>query len=45
MIFLSDTVSNFPLSPVYSSSDDIVEAILAMEDEVQSCEVISMNVL
>lgn len=28
-----------------SSSDDVVEAILAMEDEVQSCEVISMNVL
>lgn len=30
---------------VANSSDDIVEAILAMEDEVQSCEVISMNVL
>lgn len=28
-----------------SSSDDVIEAILAMEDEVQSCEVISMNVL
>lgn len=28
-----------------SSSDDVVEAILAMEDEVQSCEVMSMNVL
>lgn len=30
---------------VANSSDDVVEAILAMEDEVQSCEVISMNVL
>jgi elongation factor 1-beta len=28
-----------------NSSDDVVEAILEMEDEVQSCEVISMNVL
>jgi elongation factor 1-beta len=30
---------------VNNSSDDVVEAILAMEDEVQSCEVTSMNVL
>lgn len=30
---------------VANSSDDVVDAILAMEDEVQSCEVISMNVL
>lgn len=30
---------------VANSSDDVVEAILAMEDEVQSCEVVSMNVL
>lgn len=30
---------------VKNSSDDVVEAILAMEDEVQSCEVTSMNVL
>jgi elongation factor 1-beta len=30
---------------VSNSSDDVVDAILAMEDEVQSCEVISMNVL
>lgn len=30
---------------VNNSSDDIVEAIEAMEDEVQSCEVTSMNVL
>ena len=28
-----------------NSSDDVVEAIEAMEDEVQSVEVISMNVL
>ena len=30
---------------VNNSSDDVVDAILAMEDEVQSCEVTSMNVL
>jgi elongation factor 1-beta len=30
---------------VNNSSDDVVEAILAMEDEVQSCEVTSMSVL
>jgi len=30
---------------VNNSSDDVVDAILAMEDEVQSCEVLSMNVL
>ena len=30
---------------VNNSSDDVVEAIQAMEDEVQSCEVMSMNVL
>ena len=30
---------------VKNSSDDVVDAILAMEDEVQSCEVTSMNVL
>ena len=30
---------------VSNSSDDVVDAILAMEDEVQSCEVTSMNVL
>lgn len=30
---------------VANSSDDVVDAILAMEDEVQSCEVVSMNVL
>jgi elongation factor 1-beta len=30
---------------VANSSDDIVEAILEMEDEVQSAEVLSMNVL
>merc|ERR1712176_1064460 len=30
---------------VNNSSDDVVEAIEAMEDEVQSCEVTSMNVL
>jgi elongation factor 1-beta len=28
-----------------NSSDDVIEAILEMEDEVQSCEVITMNVL
>jgi elongation factor 1-beta len=28
-----------------NSSDDVVEKILEMEDEVQSCEVVSMNVL
>jgi translation elongation factor EF-1beta len=28
-----------------NSSDDVVDKILEMEDEVQSCEVISMNVL
>jgi translation elongation factor EF-1beta/ribosomal protein L12E/L44/L45/RPP1/RPP2 len=28
-----------------NSSDDVVEKILEMEDEVQSCEVITMNVL
>jgi elongation factor 1-beta len=28
-----------------NSSDDVIEKILEMEDEVQSCEVISMNVL
>jgi elongation factor 1-beta len=28
-----------------NSSDDVIEAILDMEDEVQSCEVITMNVL
>jgi elongation factor 1-beta len=37
--------SNDGLSFHCSSSDDVVEAILAMEDEVQSCEVMSMNVL
>jgi translation elongation factor EF-1beta len=30
---------------VANSSDDVVDAILAMEDEVQSCEVLSMSVL
>ena len=30
---------------VNNSSDDVVDAILAMEDEVQSCEVTSMSVL
>lgn len=30
---------------VANSSDDDIDAILAMEDEVQSCEVTSMNVL
>lgn len=30
---------------VNNSSDDVVDEILAMEDEVQSCEVTSMNVL
>jgi translation elongation factor EF-1beta len=30
---------------VSNSSDDVVDAILALEDEVQSCEVTSMNVL
>ena len=30
---------------VNNSSDDVVEAIQAFEDEVQSCEVTSMNVL
>jgi elongation factor 1-beta len=30
---------------VKNSSDDVVDAILEMEDEVQSCEVTSMNVL
>lgn len=30
---------------VANSSDDVVEKILEMEDEVQSCEVVSMNVL
>jgi translation elongation factor EF-1beta/ribosomal protein L12E/L44/L45/RPP1/RPP2 len=30
---------------VANSSDDVVEAILALEDEVQSCEVLSMSVL
>jgi elongation factor 1-beta len=30
---------------VSNSSDDVVEAILEMEDEVQSAEVLSMNVL
>ena len=30
---------------VNNSSDDVVDAILEMEDEVQSCEVTSMNVL
>lgn len=30
---------------VSNSSDDVVDEILAMEDEVQSCEVTSMNVL
>merc|ERR1712232_86079 len=30
---------------VNNSSDDVVEAIEAMEDEVQSCEVMTMNVL
>jgi elongation factor 1-beta len=30
---------------VNNSSDDVVDAILAMEDEVQSCEVMSMSVL
>jgi elongation factor 1-beta len=30
---------------VSNSSDDVVDAILAMEDEVQSCEVMSMSVL
>ena len=30
---------------VNNSSDDVVDAILAMEDEVQSCEVTTMNVL
>jgi elongation factor 1-beta len=30
---------------VSNSSDDVVEKILDMEDEVQSCEVVSMNVL
>ena len=30
---------------VNNSSDDVVDAIQAMEDEVQSCEVTSMNVL
>jgi translation elongation factor EF-1beta len=30
---------------VNNSSDDVVEAILALEDEVQSCEVTSMSVL
>jgi elongation factor 1-beta len=30
---------------VSNSSDDVIDAILAMEDEVQSCEVTSMNVL
>jgi elongation factor 1-beta len=30
---------------VANSSDDVVEAILEMEDEVQSAEVMSMNVL
>jgi elongation factor 1-beta len=30
---------------VANSSDDVVDAILAMEDEVQSCEVMSMSVL
>jgi elongation factor 1-beta len=30
---------------VNNSSDDVVEKILEMEDEVQSCEVTSMNVL
>jgi elongation factor 1-beta len=28
-----------------NSSDDVIEAILELEDEVQSCEVITMNVL
>lgn len=30
---------------VANSSDDVVDAILAMEDEVQSCDLTSMNVL
>jgi elongation factor 1-beta len=30
---------------VSNSSDDVVDAILALEDEVQSCEVTSMSVL
>lgn len=30
---------------VKNSSDDVVDAIQAMEDDVQSCEVVSMNVL
>ena len=30
---------------VKNSSDDVVDEILALEDEVQSCEVTSMNVL
>lgn len=30
---------------VENSSDDVVEAIEAMEDDVQSCDVVSMNVL
>jgi hypothetical protein len=30
---------------VNNSSDDVTEAIEAMEDEVQSVEILSMNVL
>ena len=30
---------------VQNSSDDVVDAILELEDEVQSCEIVSMNVL
>ena len=46
IVIIQTAITNFIIPfCVHSSSDDVVEAILAMEDEVQSCEVMSMNVL